>query len=224
MTLDMKHCGGCNADKLLSDFYIRKSGLSVGKPHSWCIKCEKLNVKKWKKEHPIEVRESRRKWKKSNPDKVNNSTRNYRYRRGAKPASENKSCTLYLGCVIAETVISYEFPGFKRMPPGNPDYDYECPKGFTIDVKASCRLTYGNGNSSWQFHINGNKKAHFFLCIAWKDRETLVPEHLWLIPGSMVNNKKTLCITDSPKPLAKWSKYERSLKNVLECCNRMRRK
>jgi len=222
MTLEMKHCGGCDTDKDLMDFYFHKSGKAIGKPHSRCIKCENESTRNWRKLHLERAKTLTREWRKSNPEKVRIITRAQQTRRGVKPAAENKSCALYLGCVISETVLSREFPGFKRMPLCNPDYDYECPQGFLIDVKSSCRYQPKRGNEIWTFHINGNKKAHFFICIAWKDRKSLVPEHLWLIPGWGINEKSSFAITDSVKSLNKWSKYERSLKNVLKCCNELR--
>ena len=221
--MEMKHCGGCDTDKPLSEFNFHKSGREIGKPRNHCKKCACLETLNWKNTHLDQVAATKRSWKKRHRKTVNQYNREYRYKTlGIKPASENKSCSLYLGCVIAETVLSQEFPGFVRMPNNNPDYDYECPKGFKIDVKSSCRYHPKAGNDVWHFHIGCNKKAHFFLCIAWKDRKTLIPEHLWLIPGEKINTNTSLSITDSPKSLANWSKYERPLDNVLECCNQIR--
>lgn len=206
--MTLKHCNGCGEDKELKEFHIRKRGLKTGLC-SQCKKCTNLKSSNWYR---------------NNLEKARKQKRESRYRRGLRsPAQLNKSCATYLGCVIAETVLSHEFPGFKRMPPGNPDYDYECPKGFLIDVKSSCRSHPKEGNDFWQFQIGGNKKPHFFLCLAFNNRDLLNIEHLWLIPGYLVNMKKNLAITDSPKGLAKWSKYERSLKNALACCDKMKR-
>jgi hypothetical protein len=108
------------------------------------------------------------------------------------------------------------------MPYGNKGYDYDCPKGFKIDVKSRCRHSVISYNDHWLFPIKKNKVADYFLCIAFDNRENLNPEHLWLIPGCMVNDKFGICITDSPEKLVKWSKYERPLDNVLECCNKLR--
>jgi hypothetical protein len=204
--MTLKHCNGCDEDKKLSEFNFHKTGLDAGKPLSRCRICDN---------------KARSTWRKGNLAKSRATVRKSKYRHGVKPASENKSCSAYLGCVIAETVLSHEFPGFVRMPYGYPGYDYDCPKGFKIDVKSRCRDHQKNKNDVWAFAIRKNKVPHFFLCIAWTDRESLVPEHLWLIPGYLVNDKMTFSITDSPKSLIKWSEYERSLKNVLECCNRL---
>jgi len=205
--MTLKHCNGCGEDKELKEFNINKTGRRAGKPRSRCKQCNSIQSSDWKK---------------ANPGKSRKLNRESRYRHGVKPAVDNKSCTVYLGCVIAETVLSHEFPGFVRMPYGNPDYDYDCPKGFKIDVKSSCRRHHGDWNDYWEFAIRKNKVSNFFICIAWKDRKSLVPEHLWMIPGYLVNDKITFSITDSSKSLAKWSKYERSLKNVLNCCDKLK--
>lgn len=248
----MKHCNGCDEDKELTGFNFRKSGRSMGKPYSQCKECEKMrsnkwyydniekakatrriwtkanldNVKNriytWQRANPDKVKQYHRTWSKANPDRVRKLRRDGTYRHGAKPASENKSCSAYLGIVIAETVLSHEFPGFKRMPNNNPGYDYDCSKGFKIDVKSSCRRHRKNGNDYWGFAIKKNKLADYFLCIAFDNRKNLNPEHIWLIPGNMISNKSEQGITDLLESLAKWSQYERSLTNVLECCNALK--
>lgn len=207
MTLEMKHCGGCDTDKPLTEFGFYKNGRRVGTPFSQCKKCEKMRGVIWRRENRV---------------RRNKQCKEYRYRLGAKPASENKSCAAYLGCVIAETVLSHEFPGFVRMPNCNPGYDYECPKGFKVDVKSGCRQSTKSRRERWTFNINKNKVANYFLFLAFNTRELLTPEHIWLISGDVVNAKTKISITDSPKSIAKWSKYERSLENVLKCCNELR--
>lgn len=206
--MTLKHCGGCGENKELSEFYFYHSGNLVGKLSTQCKKCTGIRSAKWKISHPERAREN---------------ARNYIYRRGSKPASENKSCTVYLGCVIAETILSREFPGFVRMPNGNPGYDYDCPKGSKIDVKSSCRRHLKKGGTRWEFRINKNKVPNYFLFLAFGDRnEPLVPEHIWLIPGAMINTKTGIAIYDLPKSIDKWSQYERPLDNVIECCNQLR--
>lgn len=208
MTLEMKHCNGCGEDKPLNEFNFRNSGRYIGKPRDQCKKCSNACGSVWRKANPI---------------RANEIARNSSYRHGVKPASENKSCSSYLGCVIAETVLSHEFPRFKRMPYGNPDYDYECPRGYLIDVKSSRRAHFINRNDSWHFNIKKNKVATYFLFLAFsRNDEPLTPEHIWLIPGNVVNEKTGIVITATSKGLVKWSQYERSLENVLNCCNKTR--
>jgi hypothetical protein len=223
MTLEMKHCNGCGDDKELTEFYVRKSGLRIGKPRSLCKKCDYASGVEWKKANPEKVKAINSAWRKTNPEKARKSCRDSTYRHGRKPATENKSCSTYLGVIIAETVLAHEFPGFKRMPNCNPNYDYDCPKGFLIDVKSSCRRKDRRKNEYWGFDIRKNKVADYFLFLAFGNRdEPLVPEHIWLIPGDVVNMKSSTRITNSSKSIAKWSKYERPLDNVLKCCNKLR--
>ena len=220
--METKHCNGCDTDKPLTEFYIRKSGPQIGKPSSHCRTCITARVSTWRKSNSKKAYAACRVWAKTHPERVKKFSREYTYRHGAKPASENKSCSAYLGCVIAETILSHEFPGFKRMPNGNPGYDYDCPKGHRIDAKSSCRNHHEPDNDRWIFQIRKNKSATDFLLLAVKSRKDLIPEHVWFIPGYVINDKITVSISDSPRSLAKWSKYERSLKNVLNCCDKLR--
>ena len=217
--MTLKHCNGCGEDKELNEYWIRSSGKQKGQPYNKCKQCYSGSNKVWRIMNPEKLHVKR----KMNPEESRKQHREYRYKRGAKSAANNKSCSAYLGVVIAETVLSHEFPGFKRMPYGNPDYDYECPQGFLIDVKSSCRRHSENGADYWAFATKKNKVANYFLFLAFGNREEpLIPEHIWLVPGRLVNGKTGIAITDSIKNLAKWSEYERSLKNVLECCNKLK--
>jgi hypothetical protein len=201
----LKHCNGCGKDKPLSDFTFHKTGKEVGKPVSRCKECCNKTTARWTKNHP---------------DNKRINARNSSYKKGIRPASENKSCSLYLGCIVAETVLSHEFPGFKRMPPKNSGYDYECPKGFKIDIKSACRRHPKDACDKWVFYIGKNKIADYFLLLAFDSREKLNPEYVWLVPGNVVNDKGN--VTISITNLYKWMQYERPLDNVVKCCNRLK--
>jgi hypothetical protein len=89
-------------------------------------------------------------------------------------------------------------------------------------VKSGCRIHLKNQTARWSFIIRKNKVANYFLFLAFDNRESLNPEHIWLVPGYIVNDKTTISIADLPKTLIKWSKYERSLNNVLKCCDKLK--
>jgi hypothetical protein len=222
MALETKHCNGCGEDKELSEFNIIKSGRMEGKPHTPCRECSNANAKKRYHLNSDKMIKQACIYQKLHPEKSREANRKSSYRRGVRPASENKSSSQYLGCVVAETVLSNEFLGFKRMLNCNPGYDYDCPKGFKIDVKSSCRRHPLNSHECWTFRINKNSVADYFLCIAFDNRKSLTPEHIWLIPGDVVNGKFILCITDLTNSLAKWVQYERSLDNVIKCCKKLK--
>jgi len=130
----------------------------------------------------------------------------------------NKNCGMYLGCIIAEQVLSHLFKNTERMSICNPGYDFICGKGYKIDCKSSCMIK-GKYNP-WKFDINRNKIADFFLCLAFDNRQDLNPLHIWLIPGNVVNNQ--FCASISESTLEKWSEYEQPLNKVLMCCNMMK--
>jgi hypothetical protein len=192
-----KVCSKCKLSKPLTNYYIYKSGPRTRKPYSRCKEC--LNK-------ASSIR-SKTNWIKLH---------------GSDLASKNKSCSKYLGIIIAETILAHEFPGFTRMPNDNPGYDYDCPKGFKIDVKSACTGISPYGVAKWQFEIRKNKVPHFFIFVAFDNRTDLNLLHIWLIPGPLINTKTGIVISNTPEGLAKWSKYSRPLTNALNCCSQLR--
>ncbi len=139
----------------------------------------------------------------------------------------NKKCPLFLGCHVAERVLSHVFKEVQRMPNGNRGFDFICNKGHKIDSKSSCLRK----NNIYQFAIDQNKISDYFLCIGFDNRENLNPQHIWLIKGDELlwNNKKlndheTLIISNSSDKLSKFSKYELTdkLKKTIECCDMLK--
>lgn len=144
------------------------------------------------------------------------------HRKGARPMAQARDCALYLGVVVAERVLSTFFNNITRMRNGNPGYDFLCGRGFKIDAKSSC-LKASHGTPSWGFHIAKNKIADYFLCLAFDSRESLEPQHVWLIPGKVVNNLTGIYISRTNRSLSKWHAYEKPLDKVIECCSEMRK-
>lgn len=131
--------------------------------------------------------------------------------------SSNKNCTTYLGGLAEEMLINI-FKDVKVMPIGNPGFDFYCAKKYKIDVKSSA---LGRKHGRWDFVINKNTTADYFLCIAFESRDDLDnPSHLWLIPGHVLNHLTGAVIHKTT--LDKWSQYEQSLDKVIECCNKMK--
>jgi hypothetical protein len=136
---------------------------------------------------------------------------------GGQSMEDNKSCNGYLGIVIAERVLSMVFTGVQRMPNGNKGFDFRCSQGFDVDVKSACVT---KGKNGWIFQINRNKIADYFALLAFDNRQSLTPLHLWIMPGHVVNNNVSVHI--APSTLVKWSKYEHPLEKVVECCEALR--
>lgn len=146
----------------------------------------------------------------------------YSHVKGLKtPMSKNKSCSSYLGVHINEQLLSKIFRDVKQMLPNNPGFDFTCNKGMKIDAKSSVTRISKVGTKSWHFHINKNKIADYFFCVAYTSREDPKPLHMWLIPGEDVNNK--MGITISETTLYKWYKYEQSVNKALSCCAKMKK-
>jgi len=213
MNKDTKFCWNCNTEKPLSAFGIRKTGKNAGKPTHPCLECRNALKRQWKQDHPDKYQERQARY-----------NQHRRERPGHTQMADNPKCTLYLGYFISETVLSREFKNVKRMPVTHPGYDFECNRHFKIDAKSSCLVNASRGGSYWQFTIKCNKVPHFYLLIAWDNRDNLNPIHIWLIPAALINMKKIIYIGNTEKSLAKWKKYERPLTNVLSCCKTMRAK
>lgn len=128
----------------------------------------------------------------------------------------NTKSPVYLGCTIAEKVLSKVFNDVEIMKPCNPGYDFICNKGKKIDVKSSCI----GRNDGWIFHIKKNVVADFFLCIAFNNRESLTPLHLWLIPSDEVKDKTSVGIC--PNTFYKWGEFRLDISKTLQCCNEMK--
>ena len=162
------------------------------------------------------INERIKQWQKANPDKAKTIwTRNNR-KHGNRPMSENRECSSFLGVYVAERVLSHVFANVHRMPINNPGYDFICGKGYMIDAKGSCLNKYGR----WQFNINHNIIADYFLCLAFDNRKDLNPLHVWLIPGKKINHLRATGISLST--IHKWDKYRLDVSKVATCCNTLR--
>lgn len=150
-----------------------------------------------------------------------NRNRDWRHSTGRqKSMSENKTCASFLGVYVTEEVLSHVFKDVQRMPYGNIGFDFICCHDKKIDVKSSCRHRSKNRADHWLFAIRHNHIADDFLCLAFNNRDDLEPEHIWLIPGSKVNDCTGIGI--SVTTLDKWSQYEQPLDNVLVGCNALK--
>ena len=123
-----------------------------------------------------------------------------------------KQSATCFGTYFAETALSKVFKDVKRAPYGNPAYDFICNHNKKIDVKAAC---VGVGKQ-WEFSINKNKIADYFLLAAFDNRADLNLVHLWLIPGHVLNNLQKAGVGAKT---AKWSKYEMPIDKATKCCN-----
>lgn len=192
-----------------------------------CKKCYDKEYRIENRERILKKEKERRKanpeyikeWYKANPE----YQKERRKKQGKLFMNENKSCTLFLGVHVAEQVLSKVFKNVKQMPMHNPGYDFVCNKGMKVDVKSSVLHRRKNSIKSqgdWTFTINRNTTADYFLCLAFDNREDLNPMHVWLIPGKDVNHLMRTGIAKST--LSKWSKYEKDIDKVINCCDNMK--
>jgi hypothetical protein len=130
----------------------------------------------------------------------------------------SKSCPLYLGCHIAEKVLKRVFNNVEMMPMMNAGFDFICNHGKKIDVKSAC-LSKGK-YPTWGFHIDHNKLADYFLCLAFDNRNDLNPLYLWLIPGHLVNNHIQIGV--SPSTVSKWDEFALGIDGVTTCCDNLK--
>jgi len=199
-----KRCSKCGALKSVTEFY--RHDLTADGLRPQCKSCVYIDTKNRRKHNPEKYKEYARLAKYKNT--------------GAKPMSENKTCSQYLGVHVAERVLSHVFNNVEVMPYGNPGFDFICGKGYKIDVKSSILQTNYLERRCWKFTIKKNKVPDYFLLIAFDNREDLNPLHLWLIPGHVLNTK--FGITLSISTLDKWKQYEKDIDNVIACCNTLK--
>lgn len=180
-----------------------------------CKGCNSERARLWRKTNQDIGCESERKrlWRKANPDKQRAIFTRANRKRGKRPYNENKECGMYLGVHVAERVLSYVFKNVKRMPIGNPGYDFICNQGKKIDVKSSCLQK----DSRWSFQIKRNTTADYFLCISFNNREELTPLHAWLIPGNKLSHLKNASI--SPSTVSRWDAYKLDISKIITCCD-----
>ena len=164
--------------------------------------------------------EYQRRYKKLNRDKINEKQRQYRYDNGSQSMSENKLCSDYLGCHVAERLLLSIFKDVKRSPYCTKGYDFKCANDYLIDIKSSCVLLRSNGIKYWFYTIKHNTIADYFLCIAFDNRNDLNPLYLWLIPNNILSH--LISTTISENTLNKWSQYEKPIDKVILCCNQMK--
>lgn len=197
-----KTCCRCGASLVVGENWYKS--FEHRKIHV-CIPCKKVYDHEYKRTHK---------------DLINNTRRERTHRMGIhEPMDKNRSCSFFLGVHVAERVLFNVFRNVEKMHIHNRGYDFVCNHGKFVDVKASCEHTYG-GRSHWVFAIRNNRVADYFLCIAFDDRTSLNPLHIWLLPGKIVNHKHSATISKST--LGKWDEYKLNIGKVVDCCEAMR--
>lgn len=205
----IKKCSKCHETKPLDEFHNNKN-LKNGKA-CYCKECKKEENEKYRGEHKEEIA----KYSKERYENV------IREKRGHLSMYENKSCSVYLGIVIAERLCRHLFKDVEMMPNGFPGYDIICNKGKKINVK-SATVTFNHGkNPQWAFTINRNTIADFFILVAFDNRSDLNPLYLWMIPGKEINEDTSKSIALSR--IHKWDKWKRSIEEVQICCAEMKK-
>lgn len=220
-----KQCSRCRRVLSTNDFYIRKttkSGLrceckecSRGMHKTdICVDCKELK----RIESKGRCSACNQKWlKKTNPEKYAKMQAQARKKSGKLAYSELKSCASYLGVHVAEQVLSKVFKDVNMMSMNHPGYDFICNYGKKIDVKSACRR---KGRNGWLFTTKKNTTADYFLCIAFDNRESLTPMHLWLIPTNSVSHVSKASI--SPRTIGKWKQFELDISKTLQYCSELK--
>ncbi len=137
------------------------------------------------------------------------------------PIKENRMDTRFLGIYIAENGINKIYDGSERMHINNKGYDIICPKGHKIDVKATVLNRYNIFN----FAINKNKIADYFVLVGFNNIIELEPLHIWVIKGDEsiyghpINDLNKLAILNESNYIYRYQKYEKmnkleELKNI----------
>ena len=144
------------------------------------------------------------------------------------PKEENPYCPSHFGDFTEDLMIkTFEDP--IRMPYGNPGYDWTCKRGDKIDSKGRCLIYSKVSNwSGWEFYIDHNNIADWFILSCWDDRDSLNPLHVFAFhKNDIVRGRKfcefvTFSITNTPKKLKELEKFEvtNRLDKLKELCNK----
>ncbi|MCK4668289.1 hypothetical protein KAU33_16170 [Candidatus Dependentiae bacterium] len=209
--ISTKRCYKCHETKSLDEFHNRKT-TKDGK--DWlCKECSKKDSKIQYQKDIEKSREQSRKYSREHKDEI-------RKQRGHKSMYENKNCAQYLGIVIGERLCRHLFKNVQVMPTHNTGFDIICNKGEKIEIKTSCMCLEHGKYPYWGFNIGRNKIADFFILVAFDNIEDLNPIHLWMIPGSEINNNSGKSIR--PSTVHKWNQWERSIEEIQLCCNELK--
>lgn len=179
----MRRCPKCDRILPISQFYIGRGCNGKNYPSSRCKECDTKYARIRRNNAGTQI-----------------------------PLSEAKNIGAYLGVHIAERLLGKIFKTTIRMPYGNPGYDLICGQGFKIDVKAACRIHRIHCPDRWKFNIKKNKIADYFACFAISDRKFLNPEHFWLIPAHVINEKSGIQIFENLLNL--WNEFEQPIEGV----------
>lgn len=199
---------------------MSKICIECGNPTTHYIRlCDKCYRKQYRMNNLEKRRIYNSMWRKKNPTKNKNIVMKYKRKQGILPMSENHACSMFLGVHIAERVLSRVFKDVIKQPTNNPGYDFLCNKGKKIDVKSSCLYQSKNASPRWQFHIDKNKIADYFLCLAFDNRNDLNPLYMWLFPADEVNLKNAIGV--SMYMTDKWNQYSLPINKVVVCCDVM---
>ena len=199
-----KTCSKCGIEKPLDEFHKHKEHKYSKRAE--CKECCNEKGIKYYQSH----RKERIKYQKKYYDETG------REKQGYISMYENKSCTTYLGIVIAERLVRHLFNDVEVMPNNNPNFDFICNKGMKIDVKTGC-VTLDKGKyPHWQFTISQNTIADYFILVAFDNLTDLNPLHLWIIPGNELNNQSSANI--SPSTIDKWNQWKRDINDAQLCC------
>ena len=158
-------------------------------------------------------------WRMKNIDAAKQKQRKRYYDKGGSSMNKNRGCSSFLGVYIAERVLSKVFNDVETMPYGYSGYDFICNKGKKIVVKAGCIKKDGR-HTGWEFTINKNMKADYFLLMGFNNREDLNPIKMWMIPGNILNHLTHTSIGN--RTMSKWEEYEMDITKTYECCEQMK--
>lgn len=223
----MKKCNKCGEIKPPGDFYIDNTKKDNKSSH--CKECVKERTKKRYEKHREEIKKYHKKYyqehieERKEKDKDRYHNRGGRERQNKKSMYKNKTCSNYLGIVVAERLIKHLFNDVEMMPYGHPGYDMICNKGKKINVKASTIHIEQSKNLTtnfWQFRIGYNKECDFFLCMSFDNVEDINPLIAWMIPVNETNENSSIQI--SATTIHKWDKWKMDLNNAQTCCDLMK--
>lgn len=142
-----------------------------------------------------------------------------------EPLELNEDCSPWFG-QFTENLMIHIYPGAKKMPYGNPGFDYLW-NGVKIDNKGRC-LEHSWKSQRWKFDIRWNNSAEKFSLSGWDNRKSLVPivafefDRNDIVRGKPFWKRDSISITYTPEGLEQFEDYQIDIEWLKKLCDKQK--
>ena len=193
--ISTKTCTKCGISKPIDEFY--KQSATIDGKQTYCKVCKKEYDKKYRVPKPREEIKMT----------------------GYRPRSKYRNCAPKFGVFIAERLCKHIFKNLNIKADSVFNLIYCGNK--KIYVKTASITLNNNKQPKWSFVLNRNNDVDYLLCIALDNQIDLNVLYMWMIPGMVINQKRTISISSSS--IYKWNGWKVDIKDAQLCCAEMKK-